>query len=323
MSLKSTIEALGLKDACVPDTPIPKSFTLGKQESNFPSLNDLHDACPVVPKINILQKSIDQGFDGFIGEWGAIIEDTFRPFLELLVWTEGVFMSTPWWLMVLIITVITYALSRSKVLTVSVIIGMLVIGVLGMWDGTMQTLSFIVVCTLICVIIGIPIGIWMTYNRTVKRIVSPILDILQTLPSFVYLIPVVMLFGVGKIPGAIAVIFYAVPPVIRLTELGINQVDDAVLEASEAFGVNRWQKLIQVQIPLAMPSVMLGINQTIMMSLAMVVIASMVGVRGLGLSVLEAVTNQYLAQGIFSGMAVVLVAIAIDRVTGSTFKEKK
>jgi glycine betaine/proline transport system permease protein len=323
MSLKSTFESLGLKEACTPNTPLPKSFSLEKKESNFPSLNDFHDACPEIPKINVIQKSIDTNFDSFIGEWGSFIENTFHPFLELLVWTEGLFVNTPWWLMLAILCAVTYGFSRNKVLTISVAIGMSVIGVLGMWNETMQTISFIFICTFICVLVGIPIGISMTYNKTVQRIVSPVLDILQTLPSFVYLIPVVMLFGVGKIPGAIAVIFYAVAPVIRLTELGINQVDKDILEASDAFGVNRWQKLFQVQIPLAMPNIMLGINQTIMMSLAMVVIASMVGVRGLGLDVLEAVTNQYLAKGIFSGMAVVLVAIAIDRVTSSSIKENK
>jgi glycine betaine/proline transport system permease protein len=135
------------------------------------------------------------------------------------------------------------------------------------------------------------------------------------MPSFVYLIPVVMLFGVGKVPGAIAVIAYAIPPVIRLTDLGIRLVDTEVLEASEAFGASSWQKLIDVQLPLALPNILAGINQTIMMALAIVVIASMVSVRGLGIEVLEAVTNQYLAKGLFNGLAVVAFAIMFDRVT--------
>ena len=154
-------------------------------------------------------------------------------------------------------------------------------------------------------------------NKRVQSAITPVLDVLQTMPSFVYLIPVVMLFGVGKVPGAIAVIFYAIPPVIRLTDLGIRLVDDEIIEAADAFGSSRNQKLMQVQIPLAMPTIMAGVNQTIMMSLAMVVIASMVGVRGIGINVLSAVTNQYLALGLFNGGAIVILAIIIDRVSRS------
>lgn len=191
----------------------------------------------------------------------------------------------------------------------------LVIGVFGMWTETMQTLSFITVCTMICLILGIPMGIALSRNDRLRSVVIPFLDFLQTMPSFVYLIPVVMLFGIGKVAGSIAVIAYAIPPVIRLTDLGIRGVDRESIEAAESFGISPLQKLVGVQLPLAMPTIMAGINQTIMMALSMVVIASMVAVRGLGMPVLEAIQELRLSKGLFFGLAVVALAIVFDRVT--------
>jgi glycine betaine/proline transport system permease protein len=179
----------------------------------------------------------------------------------------------------------------------------------------MSTLAIILVSTILCISIGIPTGIAMARSDRVQTIVVPILDVMQTIPSFVYLIPVVMLLGIGKVPGLIAVCIYAIPPVVRLTNLGIRLVDKAVLEAADSFGANYWQKLFGVQIPLALPTIFAGINQTIMMALAMVVIASMIGVKGLGLPVLRAVSNQYLALGLMNGLAIVVLAIIFDRVT--------
>ena len=214
-------------------------------------------------------------------------------------------------------------MTRRHLHTAAVVVVLAVIGFFGMWDDAMRTLSFILVCTLICILFGIPIGVLMARYGRMRTTVTPVLDVMQTMPSFVYLIPVVMLFGVGKVPGAIAVIAYAIPPVIRLTDLGIRLVDREVLEASEAFGASNWQKLIDVQIPLALPNILAGVNQTIMMALAMVVIASMVSVRGLGIEVLEAVTNQYLAKGLFNGLAVVAFAIMFDRVTRQTILQSQ
>ena len=157
----------------------------------------------------------------------------------------------------------------------------------------------------------------MSRSDRAQSIVTPILDVMQTIPSFVYLIPVVMLLGIGKVPGLIAVVIYAIPPMIRLTNLGIRLVDSEVLEAADAFGANTWQRLIQVQIPLALHNIFAGVNQTIMMSLAMVVIASMIGVTGLGQPVLKAVSNKYLAMGLFNGMAIVALAIIFGRISQS------
>ena len=193
------------------------------------------------------------------------------------------------------------------------IIGMLFIGFVGLWEDTMITLAIVTVSTMLAIIIGIPIGILMARSDRAQAVVNPILDVMQTMPSFVYLIPVVMIFGIGKVPGVIAVVIYAVPPMIRLTNLGIRLVDVEVLEAADAFGSSSRQKLMNVQIPLALPTVMAGINQTIMMSLAMVVVASMIGVGGLGKNVLQAIANQFLTIGFLNGFALVTIAIIFDR----------
>jgi glycine betaine/proline transport system permease protein len=173
----------------------------------------------------------------------------------------------------------------------------------------------IFVCTVIAILVGIPTGILMAKSNRLQSVISPVLDIMQTMPSFVYLIPVVMLLGIGRVPGLIAVVIYPIPPINRLTNLGIRQVDPDVLEAADAFGSSPWQKLKNVQLPLALPTIMAGINQTIMMALAMVVIASMIGVQGLGQPVLKAISNQYFTLGIFNGMAIVGIAIIFDRIS--------
>jgi glycine betaine/proline transport system permease protein len=194
-------------------------------------------------------------------------------------------------------------------------LALLLIGYFDMWDDTMRTISMIFVCTILSIAIGLPIGILMSRSDRVQRVVNPVLDVMQTMPSFVYLIPVVMLLGIGKVPGLIAVVIYAIPPMIRLTNLGIRLVDKDVLEAADAFGADNRQKLFKVQLPLALPTIMAGINQTIMMALAMVVIASMIGVQGLGQPVLKAIANQYFTLGIFNGLAIVGIAIMFDRVS--------
>jgi len=163
--------------------------------------------------------------------------------------------------------------------------------------------------------VGIPVGIAMARSNRVRAIVTPILDVMQTIPSFVYLIPVVMLLGIGKVPGLLAVCIYAIPPIVRLTNLGIRLVDREVLEAADAFGASYRQKLFGVQVPLALPNIFAGVNQTIMMALAMVVIAAMIGMQGLGQQVLRAVSNQYLALGFLNGLAIVSLAIIFDRIS--------
>jgi glycine betaine/proline transport system permease protein len=270
--------------------------------------------------LRLIRRTLDGAYKSFSREYGDLIESLFSPLHSFLLWFEKLLINSPWWIVLLAISGLVYFASRSVKLTVACVISMLLIGYFGMWEDTMHTLSLITVCTCIAIALGIPTGIAMARSNRVQAIVTPILDIMQTMPAFVYLIPVVMLLGIGKIPGLIAVIIYAIPPVIRLTNLGIRLVDKEVMEAATAYGASRWQRLTGVQLPLAMPTIMAGINQTIMMALSMVVIASMIGVKGLGQPVLKSITNQYFTLGLLNGFAIVALAILIDRATQSYAK---
>ena len=262
-----------------------------------------------------LKKGIDLGFREFSRAYGDGIEGFFEPLLYFLVWLEKLLVNTPWPIIIFVVAVLAWIGSRSWYVAVGTISCFLVIGYFGMWKDTMATLAIISVATLLCIAVGIPLGIWMSRTDRVRSIITPVLDVMQTIPSFVYLIPIIMLLGIGKVPGLLAVCIYAMPPIVRLTNLGIRLVDKEVLEAAEAFGANDRQKLFRVQIPLALPNIFAGVNQTIMMALAMVVIASMIGVPGLGRPVLRAISNQYLALGLMNGLAIVALAIIFDRVT--------
>ncbi|MDA9651170.1 proline/glycine betaine ABC transporter permease [Pelagibacteraceae bacterium] len=267
--------------------------------------------------LRLFKKTVDGAYRSFSREYGDAIEAVFDPVLYFLVWFEKVLQNSPWPLVLMAFLSLIYFGSRSLSLTVGSFFAFLLIGYFGMWEDTMSTVSIIGVCTFISIGLGIPIGILMSGSDRARSAISPVLDIMQTLPSFVYLIPVVMLLGIGKIPGLLAVIIYAIPPIIRLTDLGIREVDKEVLEAADAFGANRRQKLFRVQLPLALPTIFAGINQTIMMALAMVVIASMIGVKGLGQPVLKAIANQYFTMGLLNGLAIVVLAIVFDRVSQS------
>ena len=261
------------------------------------------------------KKGIDEAFKGFTREYGEGIENFFVPLLKFLSWFEDVVVATPWPLMMVILGGLVYAGARSWGLVAGTVLTLFLIGYLGMWEDTMFTLALISVSTLLCIVIGIPLGILMSKSDRTQAVVTPVLDIMQTIPSFVYLIPILMLLGIGKVPGLIAVCIYAIPPVVRLTNLGIRLVDKDVLEAADAFGASPSQKLFTVQLPLALPNIFAGVNQTIMMALAMVVVAALIGVHGLGAVVLKAVNNQYLALGLMNGLAIVAIAIVFDRVS--------
>ena len=262
-----------------------------------------------------LQRVIDDGFRSFTRSHGDMIEGLFSPLQTMLIWFERLLLGTPWLLVLAVVAALAWGASRSLRVVIGSVLTLVLIGLFGMWDDTMKTISMVLAATLLSIAIGLPLGILMARSQRVQRIVSPILDIMQTMPSFVYLIPVVMLLGIGRVPGLIAVVIYAIPPMIRLTNLGIRQVDREVLEATDAFGSSAWQKLVKAQLPLALPTIMAGINQTIMMALAMVVIASMIGVQGLGQPVLRAISNQYFTLGLFNGFAIVGIAILFDRIS--------
>ena len=261
------------------------------------------------------RKSIDFAFRDFSRAYGDGIESFFDPLLYFLVWLEKLMMNSPWPIIIGIICGLAWMASKSWKLVLGAAISFFLIGYFGMWKDCMATVAIITVCVIICMTIGIPMGVIMARSNRAERTILPVLDMMQTIPSFVYLIPILMLLGIGKVPGLIAICIYAVPPIIRLTNLGIREVDKETIEASEAFGATKLQKLKTVQIPLALPTVFAGVNQTIMMALAMVVIASMIGVKGLGVPILRAISNQYLALGLFNGLAIVALAIIFDRIT--------
>lgn len=261
------------------------------------------------------KRAVDDWYRGFSAAYGDSIEAFFQPLQLFLNAADKFFTTTPWSLIVLLIAAIAWFASKNWKIVVGAVVILFGIGLFGMWDDTMRTISMILVATVVSVVLGIPLGILTSCSDRADKIIKAVLDVMQTMPSFVYLIPVVMLLGIGKVPGLIAVVIYAVPPIIRLTDLGIRQVDKEVLEAADAFGSSLWQKLRNVQIPLALPTIMAGINQTIMMALAMVVVAAMIGVQGLGQPVLKAIANQYFTLGLLNGLAIVGIAVIFDRVS--------
>jgi glycine betaine/proline transport system permease protein len=263
--------------------------------------------------LRALKKAIDSNFREFTREYGELMEQIFEPLKQFLIFSENLLTQSPWPLVILAIAGLAWLASRSTKIAVGTIITLLLIGYFGMWEDTMRTVSMIFVCTIVAIVLGLPIGVLMSRYDGMQRVVNPTLDVMQTMPSFVYLIPVVMLLGIGKVPGLLAVVIYAIPPIIRFTNLGIRLVPADVLEASEAFGTSAWQKMSRVQLPLALPTIMAGVNQTIMLSLAMVVVASMIGVQVLGQPVLKAIANQYFTLGMFNGLAIVGIAIIFDR----------
>ncbi|SAI72368.1 binding-protein-dependent transport protein [Bordetella ansorpii] len=261
--------------------------------------------------------AIDTFVDHLVTQYADTLESLSKPFLHVLVWLEQLLRSAPWWAVVLVVVVLAYAVGRRIGLAVGMGALLCVIGVLGLWDAGMQTLALMIMATGLSVLIGIPLGVLTARMNWLRGIMMPVLDVMQTMPSFVYLIPVVMLFGLGKIPAIIATVIYAVPPLIRLTDLGIRLVDREVLEAARAFGASPRQQLFGVQLPLALPNIMAGLNQTTMMALSMVVIASMIGARGLGYEVLLGINRLEVGRGLLAGLGIVVLAVLFDRITQS------
>ncbi|NLC23372.1 proline/glycine betaine ABC transporter permease [Oxalobacter vibrioformis] len=265
-----------------------------------------------------LQFPIEQPVNDFV-DWlvrthGESFEAFSSVILNLLLKVEGLLRYLPWWGVILIVAALIFGASRKLALTLMVVISMMLIGVLGMWDLAMQTLALMIFAVLVTIVLGIPLGILMALSPRMRWLLDPMLDAMQTLPSFVYLIPAMMLFGLGKVPALFATVIYAAPPLIRLTELGIRSVNEDAVEASLAFGATRSQLLLKVQLPLALPSLMTGINQATMMALSMVVIASMIGARGLGEQVLYGIQRLDVGRGFTAGICIVLLAVVFDRI---------
>lgn len=216
--------------------------------------------------------------------------------------------------MLLILFLLAWQFSNLK-LGVSTAISLLFIGLIGAWSQAMTTLALVMTSVFFCLLIGLPMGIWLARSRTAAKFIRPILDAMQTTPAFVYLVPIVMLFGIGNVPGVVVTIIFALPPVVRLTILGIQQVPTDLIEAGHSFGANKKQMLYRIQLPLALPTIMAGVNQTLMLSLSMVVIASMIAVGGLGQMVLRGIGRLDMGLAAVGGLGIVILAILLDRIT--------
>ncbi len=244
-------------------------------------------------------------------------------FLWMLLRIEHFFLWLPWWLVVTGVIYLAWRGTRRPMLSITLGVLMLFIGGFGLWDLAMQTLAIVCGSVFVSLLVGIPLGILMAWNSTVESLVRPVLDAMQTMPSFVYLVPAMMFFGLGKVPALFATTIYAVPPIIRLTNLGLRQVPADVVEAGRAFGSTRLQILFKIQMPLATPTIMAGVNQTTMMALAMVVIASMIGARGVGEEVLIALGRLNVGQAFEAGVSIVILAIVLDRILQGFGKQRE
>jgi len=258
----------------------------------------------------------NDGVNWLVANYGDVFRSITQSLLQLLVRVERGLAGMPWWLVVLAVAALVWHASGRKLWPAVSLAGlMVVVGTFGLWPEMMTTLAIMLVATVFTILVGIPIGIAMSRSDRVKGILRPLLDGMQTMPSFVYLVPVVMFFGLGNVAAIIATFVYAVPPIIRLTDLGLRLVDAEVLEAAHAFGASERQTLAWVRLPLALPTIMAGVNQTIMMALAMVVLASMIGARGLGQEVLRGLQRGNVGLGLEAGLAIVFLAIVMDRIT--------
>jgi len=226
----------------------------------------------------------------------------------------GMMLIPPWLFIILFALLAWYLTEKNRGVTIFSILGFLLVWNMGLWDAAISTLALVIISTLIAVAIGIPLGIASSMNQVIYRVVFPVLDVMQTMPAFVYLIPAIPFFGLGKVAAIFSTVIFAMPPAIRLTCLGIRQVPRELVECAEAFGSDRWQRLFKLELPLATPTIMAGVNQTVMLALSMVVIAAMIGAKGLGGEVWKAIQRMEIGMGFEAGIGIVIVAITLDRV---------
>ncbi|WP_040167607.1 ABC transporter permease [Microbacterium gorillae] len=269
--------------------------------------------------------------DGFripIGDWVADAVDWVQVNLEWLLdfitmvikflvnGLSDVLVDTPWWAVTVVAALLGW-MFRSWQLGVGTLLSFTLMAAMGVFTGAMQTLALVLVAAVVAVVISVPLGIWSARSARVRAVVKPILDLMQTMPGMVYLVPAIVFFSIGVVPGLVATVIFALPPGVRLTELGIRGVDGETVEAGEAFGATRGQILRGIQLPLALPTIMAGVNQVIMLSLSMAVIAGMAGADGLGKSVVEAVSTVNTAKGVEAGLGVVIIAVYLDRLSAA------
>ena len=261
-----------------------------------------------------VDRQIDKATDWMVAHWRPTTI-SFRDFvLDVMLPIERFLLWVPWWLFIGAVSLLAWRTSGLKLALISVG-GLLFIGIIEVWDEAMSTLAVVGTAAFMSVVIAIPVGILMAKNDLVAGVIRPILDLMQTMPSFVYLIPAILFLGLGLVPAMLATMVYAMPPAMRLTNLGIRLVPPELKEAARSFGTTPWQMLIKVELPLARPTIMAGVNQTIMMALAMVVVASLVGSRGLGKDILAGIAQLETGRGIMAGLGIVVLAIIIDRIS--------
>ncbi len=259
---------------------------------------------------------VDQGLIWTVEHFRPLFQAIRWPIDATLTGVENTLLATPHLLILVVVGLVAWQAGGRR-LAIGSVLSMVTIGLIGVWDESMITLALVLTAVLFCLLIGLPIGIWLARSERANTIVRPILDAMQTTPAFVYLVPVVMLFGIGNVPGVVVTIVFALPPLIRLTTLGIRQVPTDLIEAARSFGASPRQLLLRVQLPLAMPTIMAGVNQTLMLALSMVVIASMIAVGGLGQMVLRGIGRLDMGLATIGGLGIVLLAIMLDRITQS------
>lgn len=251
--------------------------------------------------------------DWLVRDYGDAFEAVSNALLQVLLLIEGVLRAVHPAMLIASIFALTLLVTRRLPLAVGMAATLYAIGCLGLWDQAMQTIAIVLVAVCIAALLGIPLGILARHSQAFRLVITPLLDLAQTIPSFVYLIPAAMLLGLGKVPALLATVIYATPPLVRLTELGLRQVEPQVIEAARSLGAARAALLFRVELPLALPSIMQGLNQTVMMALGMVVIASMIGARGVGETVLVGLQRNDSGQGLVGGLGIVALAILFDR----------
>ena len=257
------------------------------------------------------------GFISFVTyTFGGVFDVIRAVFLAAYDVVDLLLASPPFWVVIVIAAILGY-LARGWKFALGTAVGLLLIVSVDQWENAMDTLALVLVASVLAVLVGIPLGIWAATSSVASKIIRPVLDFMQTMPAFVYLIPALILFRVGVVPGIVATVIFALAPGVRLTELGIRGVDTEIVEAGQAFGASRWRILRQIQLPLARPTIMAGVNQVIMLSLSMVVIAGMVGAGGLGAQVVASLNRIDVALGFEAGLSVVILAIYLDRLTAA------
>lgn len=262
-----------------------------------------------------IKEPIDQAINYMMVNWGGFFDGVSSALRGILLAVKSVIDIIPWWLLIVLVLLATLKMT-GKPLRALLYAGMLfLVGAIGLWSHMYTTLSIIITSVFLSLLLGFPLGILISFSDRAGKMVRPVLDTMQTMPSFVYLIPAVMLLGLGNVPAVIATVIYSMPPMVRMTNLGIRRVDKEVVEASRAFGSTKRQLLVKVLIPQALPTIMAGINQTIMMAIAMVVTSSMIGARGLGNEVLTGINRLESGRGFAAGIAIVILAVIIDRLT--------